>query len=169
MCDLTDRRPGSLTRTFSVPTPELRRGDFGGLPTICDPLAPGVATGVCTPFGNNRIPADRIDPIAAAFLQHVPLPTATGVGRNLTSIEEQVKDVDQLSLRVDHRLSEADQVFARFSTFDADEIQPFGTSVLQETLVPGFGRPWGRGLGICRPPRRMSSAPPSSTSCASGG
>ena len=31
-------------------------------------------------------------------------------------------------------------MFARFSTFDADELQPFGTSVLQETLVPGFGR-----------------------------
>ena len=27
-----------------------------------------------------------------------------------------------------------------FSTFDAHERQPFGTSALQETLVPGFGR-----------------------------
>ncbi len=33
-----------------------------------------------------------------------------------------------------------DQIFGRFSTFDADETQPFGASVLQEALVPGFGR-----------------------------
>ena len=43
-------------------------------------------------------------------------------------------------MRLDHRLTDADQLFARFSTFDADELQPFGTSALQETLVPGFGR-----------------------------
>ena len=36
----------------------------------------------------------------------------------------------------------ADQIFARFSTFDAGELQPFGTSSLQETLV-GFGRTLG--------------------------
>ena len=31
-------------------------------------------------------------------------------------------------------------MFVRFSTFDADDLQPFGTSVQQESLVPGFGR-----------------------------
>ena len=43
-------------------------------------------------------------------------------------------------MRVDHQLTASDQFFARFSTFDADEQQPFGTSALQEALVPGFGR-----------------------------
>ncbi len=43
-------------------------------------------------------------------------------------------------MRVDHRLGDTDQLFGRFSTFDADELQPFGTSALQESLVPGFGR-----------------------------
>ena len=60
--------------------------------------------------------------------------------QNLTSIGEQVRNVSQLSLRVDHRFGGGDQLFARVSTFDADERQPFGTSALQETLVPGFGR-----------------------------
>ena len=42
------------------------------LPAICDPLA--IPTGgTCTPFAGNRIPADRIDPIAAGLLEHVPL------------------------------------------------------------------------------------------------
>ena len=128
-----------LTRTFSVPPLAARRGDFSGFAPICDPLT--VPTiGACRPFAGNRIPADRLDPIAAAFLERVPLPTADAPIQNLTAVERQERQVDQFSLRLDHRLSHSDNVFVRFSSFDADEQQPFGTSVLQETLVPGFGR-----------------------------
>ena len=108
----------SLTRTFSVPTAAVRTGDF---PTF-------------------RIDPTLIDPLASAMLQQVPLPNRPGEFQNLVSVEKQVKDVDQLSIRIDHQLGPSDQLFARVSTFDADEIQPFGTSSLQETLVPGFGR-----------------------------
>src|SRR4029450_5669584 len=52
----------------------------------------------------------------------------------------QRNNVDQVSLRLDRRLATADQLFARLSTFDAKDRQPFGTSSLQETVVPGFGR-----------------------------
>ena len=132
----------SLTRTFSVPSDAVRAGDFAGLAPICDPRR-SPHTGSCTPFANNQIPAERIDPIAAAFLQHVPRATSAAPSQNLTSVEESTRDIDQFSVRIDHRLTSADQVFARFSTFDADELQPFGTSALQETLVPGFGRTLG--------------------------
>jgi len=108
----------TLTRTFSVPSAAVRAGDFGSF----------------------RIPSSQIDPIAIAFLQHVPLPTGAGESQNLTATEPQINDVDQISLRLDRRLAAADQLFARFSTFDASDRQPFGTSALQETLVPGFGR-----------------------------
>jgi hypothetical protein len=129
----------SLTRTFSVPGAAVRAGDFAGLATICDPLTIPT-TGTCTPFAGNRIPAGRIDPIAAAMLANVPLSTSGGQTQNLTAVEEQGRDLNQFSVRVDHRLTASDQLFARFSTFDADETQPFGTSALQEALVPGFGR-----------------------------
>jgi hypothetical protein len=125
----------SITRTFSVPSAAARAGDFSSFATICDPVARG-----CVPFPQNRIPADRIDPIAAAFLQRVAAPTFATPFQNLTSTEKQVTDVDQVSLRLDRRLAAADQLIARFSTFDADERQPFGTGALQETLVPGFSR-----------------------------
>jgi hypothetical protein len=126
----------SLTRTFSVPSTAVRSGDLASFGTICDPTA----AGGCVPFPQNRIPAGRIDPIAAAFLQHVPLPTSQAASQNLTATERQVTDVDQVSVRIDRRVGNANQLFARFSTFGADERQPFGTSSLQETLVPGFGR-----------------------------
>ena len=130
----------SLTRTFSVPTDAVRGGDFSGFAPICDPVNVSPATGACTPFAGNRIPAGRIDPLAATFLENVPRPTSATALQNLTSVEKQIKDVHQISLRADHRFGTGDQLFARLSTFDADEFQPFGTSVLQETLVPGFGR-----------------------------
>jgi hypothetical protein len=133
------RMKRSLTRTFSVPSAAVRTGDFSGFGTICDPLTIPTA-GVCTPFRDNRIPSNRIDPIATAFLQNVALPTSSAALQNLTSVEEQDRDLDQFSVRFDHALTGNDQLFARFSTFDAEEIQPFGTSALQETLVPGFGR-----------------------------
>ena len=126
----------SLTRTFAVPTEAVRSGNFAGLGAICDPTTIPT-TGACTPFANNRIPDGRIDPIARALLTHVPQPTS---GSTLTSVEQQDREINQVSLRVDHQLTISDQLFARFSTFDADEVQPFGTSALQETLVPGFGR-----------------------------
>ena len=134
----TDR---SLTKTFSVPSAAVRSGDFSGSGPICDTLTVDPATGVCGSFfPGNQIPAGRVDPIAAEFFNNVPLPSAGGEIRNLTSAEILDRNVDQFSLRVDHRFGPSDQMFVRFSTFDADDLQPFGTSVQQESLVPGFGR-----------------------------
>src|SRR5262249_39449366 len=131
------RMDRSLTRTFTVPDDNASLGIFAS--PICDPLTTDT-TGTCgTFFDGNRIPSDRIDPIATEFMKNVPRAQSDGQ-RNLTSVERQDRDLDQFSVRLDHRFSQKDQTFVRFSTFDADEIQPFGTSVLQETLVPGFGR-----------------------------
>ena len=129
----------SRTKTFSVPTAALRTGDFSGVAPICDPLTIPT-TGTCAPFPNGQIPADRVDPVATAFLQKIPLPTSETPFQNLISVEEEDRDMNQFSLRLDHRLTGNDQLFGRFSTYDVDEVQPFGTSVQQEALVPGFGR-----------------------------
>ena len=130
----------SFTKTFSVPSAGVRAGDFTGWESVCDPLTIVASPGACAPFPGNRIPADRLDPIAQAFLTGVPLPNTDGQVQNLTSVEPQDKDVHQFSVRVDHRIGDTDQLFVRVSSFAADEVQPFGTSVLQEALVPGFGR-----------------------------
>ena len=60
----------SQTTVFSVPTAAARAGNLAGVASICDPLT-RPTTGLCTPFPNNQIPANRIDPIAAAFLTNV--------------------------------------------------------------------------------------------------
>lgn len=63
------------TRTISVPTEALRRGDLSASTTpIYDP-ATGNAAGVGrTPFAGNIIPAERIDPIAQKLIGLMPLP-----------------------------------------------------------------------------------------------
>ena len=127
----------SLTQTLSVPSAALRLGDFSGGAPICDPIS---IAGSCTPFADNRIPSGRIDPIAQALLARVPQPTARGEVGNLAAVESQRADMDQVSLRLDHRLTSNDQLMGRVTAYRVTEHQPFGTSKLSETLVPGFGR-----------------------------
>jgi hypothetical protein len=134
------RSSRSLTRTFSVPDNAVRSGDFSAFTGIvCDPMTIP-STGTCQPFADNTIPQNRIDPIATALLAKVPRANRSGQSQNLVAIEKSKREIDQFSGRMDHRMSNSDQVFGRFSTFDADDLQPFGTSSLNETLVPGFGR-----------------------------
>jgi len=128
----------SLTQTFSVPTEALRNGNFAGLPALCDPLT-RTASG-CTSFQGNQIPPDRMDSVARALLRNVALPTGGGLVQNLVTIGEQDSPMDQFSLRLDHRLSANDNLFGRVTTYNVRDVQPFGTSSLNETLVPGFGR-----------------------------
>ncbi len=129
----------SLTQTFSVPTEAMRSGDFSGLSTIYDPMTVA-AGGQRQPFPNNLIPALSLDPVAAALLAKIPLPSLPGVGQNLLASDTQSIDTNQYSARVDHRFTDRDNTFLRASIFDARESDPFGSSVLQETLLPGFGR-----------------------------
>ncbi len=129
----------SVTKTFSVPTAAVRAGDFSGLGTIYDPLTTG-ANGQRSAFAGNRIPANRLDPIAVAFLAKVRLPNQPGNVQNLISALKESSDMNQFNLRLDHNLSGRDNVFGRLSIFRVSAFQPFGTSQLNESLVPGFGR-----------------------------
>jgi len=128
----------TLTQTFSVPTAALRAGDFSGFAPLCDPLTRTSTS--CAGFAGNQIPVDRLDPVALAILAKVPAPTTGGTVQNLLAAEPEETPMDQYSLRIDHRLSENDNFFARFTTYDVKDVQPFGTSSLNESLVPGFGR-----------------------------
>jgi Carboxypeptidase regulatory-like domain len=127
------------TQTFSVPTAALRGGDFAGLEPLCDPST-RTAAGTCTGFDGNQIPANRLSPVAQALLARVPLPTSGGLVQNLLGVEDQVNPMNQFSIRVDHRLGTNDHLYGRFTTFHVHDTQPFGTSSLNEALVPGFGR-----------------------------
>src|SRR6266850_672106 len=91
-------------------------------------------------FANNQIPSNLLDPVAIALLQKVPAATSAGSVQNLLAVDTLDNRMNQSSLRIDHALSPTDNIFGRVSTYDVREVQPFGTSSLNEVLVPGFGR-----------------------------
>src|SRR2546425_644617 len=128
-----------LTRTFSLPSAKVRSGDFSGLPTIYDPLRLDPQTGQRLPFAGNRIPQERLNPVARAFLQKVPLPTSGGEVQNFLASPSIKDDSNQGTLRFDYTVSSKDSVFARVTGANLVTFQPYGNSNLNETLVPGFG------------------------------
>ncbi len=87
-----------------MPTQAERSGNFAGVGTIIDPL-----TG--QPFANNQIPAARINPVDVQ-LQNLlfPLPTAAGTGTNTFELVPYVSTASRVSFRIDHKLSERDQI-----------------------------------------------------------
>jgi hypothetical protein len=125
----------ALTRAFTVPTSQLRAGDFAGFAPIRDPQ-----TG--QPFPGNRIPPERIHPASKALLELVPLPNRPGLAGNLVASPVQRNRTDQFNLRMDYRLTTQDTFFGRYSFYDVDLYEPFGfvqfaTSPLS---IPGFGQ-----------------------------
>jgi len=128
-----------LTRAFSLPSARVRSGDFSGLPTIYDPLRLDPQTGQRLPFVGNRIPQERLNPVALAFLQKVPLPTSVGEVQNFLASPSIKNDSHQGTLRLDYTVSPRDSVFARVTGANMVTFQPYGNSNLNETLVPGFG------------------------------
>lgn len=112
----------------SVPTMEQRAGDFSQSTapsgstrapiTIYDPLTTNATTGQRLPFPGNRIPSDRISPIAANVIQYVALPNlpdnpaqATGLMNYVPNIPTE-DTIDSAVSRMDHQLSARHKVFA---------------------------------------------------------
>jgi hypothetical protein len=96
----TRQRFGS-SRAAIVPTSAVRGGDFTGQNNIFDPST--LADGKRTPFPGNRIPTNRIDPIATAFLtRYQPLPNSNSPSGNYADSVPNTNTNDATSGRVDH-------------------------------------------------------------------
>ena len=133
------RSRSALTSTFSLPQASVRTGDFSGLATVYDPLSTNPQTGRRVAFPMNQIPLVRLDTIAQTFLQKVPLPNAPGNVQNLLSASPSSNDNTQFTARIDHKLTEKDQLYARATYSNSNTFRPYGSTDLNETLVPGFG------------------------------
>jgi Carboxypeptidase regulatory-like domain len=127
----------SLADLFSVPTVAERAGNFAGAAAIFDPFTH-------QPIPGNDISNDptlHLDPAAVALLGKLPLPTPGLSGKNnLISVQKRSYDNNEYNARIDHQFSDRDNSFVRVSVFHANEFDPFGSSVLNEALLPGFGR-----------------------------
>ncbi|MCS7026171.1 MAG: TonB-dependent receptor [Bryobacteraceae bacterium] len=118
-------------RLGSVAIPEWREGNFsnlrdgrGQLIPLFDPAttAPNPAGSgfVRAPLPGNLVPRSRMDPLSLRVLAFMPEPNATPTdpftfANNFTALIPSRSNQGVTSLRVDHRLSESDSLFFRYS------------------------------------------------------
>lgn len=142
------RQTIARTAVSTVPTLLQRQGIFteaigGRVPVIYDP-----ATGTTTrqPFANNTIPVARFDPVAKALLERYPLPTGTGTANNYRRLDDETQDQDQFTLRLDQRLGDGHQAFARLTHFRETFLPvtplPDGSGATSGTLGPQKTATW---------------------------
>ena len=134
------------TYLSSVPTDLMRSGDFSELNRpIYDPLSQ-------TPFANNRIPTSRIDPVSRNIIDQLyPMANVRGqvastgqiINNFLYNPVLQRQD-DQFDGKVNQRISDKNQFFARYSFERSDQFLP-------ASLPHGdAGATTGNGSGLIR-------------------
>lgn len=127
--------PGSST--FTVPTAQMRQGDFSQINgMVYDPNTINAA-GERQPFAANRIPSVRFDKVGAKFISFYPLPNRDGVVNNFFSQAGSSSGRNNVSVKIDRRISERQNLFGRFSWENAttNQAQHYGNAA---TSTPGF-------------------------------
>ena len=112
------RQRKGLTYRSTVPTLAQRAGDFGTVP-LFDPASqrpnPNGMGVVRDLFPGNRIPRSEWDPVAAGVTGLYPMPNGAGAANNFTFNPKQSDDGNQTDTRWDHKVSDRDNLYARFS------------------------------------------------------
>jgi hypothetical protein len=132
----------ATTTTTTVPTAAMRTGNFSaaGIPALFDPLTTALnGSGVYArvAFPGNLIPTTRLSQ-AALNLQNLlfPLPTNSGLTNNYIVSVPRGTDYNQYNARLDHRFSERDNLFLRFSDWNRNY------SASSALLQTGTGGKW---------------------------
>jgi outer membrane receptor protein involved in Fe transport len=106
------RSTAGETQRGIVPTAAELRGDFSlavdalGKPLkITDTLAK-------SPFPNNQIPANRMDPVSMAMAKYFPAPNLTGTANNFIAQGNGTSNFDNIGIKIDHNLTDRDRLTA---------------------------------------------------------
>ena len=125
------KQNSNVNQFFSVPDAALRAGDFsnavnsnGTVQVIYDPLSGNPDGTGRTPFPNNVIPNDRINPIARQLLGLYPQPNSAGAGaggltNNYFRNEARTTDRKNYDLKINLNRSSAHQIWGKYSYMDA--------------------------------------------------
>jgi Carboxypeptidase regulatory-like domain len=132
---IRDSRPRfDANQNVYVPTAALRNGDFSAFAcpappapqtncvNIYDPLT-RVASGssfVAQQFAGNRIPSERINPVARAILTYFGEPKNPGLLGNIfdSTLTEKTQPYDNYTFRVDQNISSKNRMFVRGSWYN---------------------------------------------------
>lgn len=157
--------PGTFgtSTLYTIPTPAMIKGDFSselgslvGTDVLGNPVRQGMIydfnstrlnpTGsgyVRDPFPNNVIPPSMMDPIAVKILSLLPAPNqnlgARVPGSNYFAPALAIQNNDQGNLRVDHRITDKDQLFGSLSWSNGSQLNPPALSTAAGgALAPGY-------------------------------
>lgn len=120
----TLERAGISPIPYSVPTANIRAGDFSGLPvTLYDPMTGNPDGTGRTPFPGNIIPANRISPISKKIQDLAPLPNLPGTSQGtlnnyFTSGTERLNRYNY-DLKVNWNPTSSLVVWGKYSRMDA--------------------------------------------------
>lgn len=109
----------------SVPTPQEVNGNFSQLSSVIyNPYSTTTVNGVTTrtPFPGNIIPASLINPIGQAIMDLFPAPNLPGLANNFSYNPPRTLSPIQGDVRIDHRFSDSDSLFVRFSNSTSGNI-----------------------------------------------
>jgi TonB dependent receptor-like, beta-barrel len=143
------------SRLTTVPTAAMKRGDFSAaLPRLIYDPATGDANGRNrTPFQNNIIPANRIDPISAQIASLIPdpnveLPPGTSLVNNFYKGDSFRFDRHTVDTKINWNLSSRLGMNGRFSVLSYTMVNPeiFGDR-LAGPYVSSYGGNAGEGWG----------------------
>jgi hypothetical protein len=109
---------------YTIPTPAEIAGNFNNVATIYDPTTTvcNAGTGTCTrtPYPNNQIPTNQMDPAAAKIAALYPAPNQTILPGNYPNNDYYAVTAgglrtDQGDGRVDYKIDEKDSLFGSIS------------------------------------------------------
>jgi hypothetical protein len=139
-------RTGDFSQSFTT-----RQGDPTHVPiTVYDPRTTDPVTGVRQPFPGNKIPVDRMDPIALKILQFIPLPnkasdpTGSAVNNYVPSSTRN-NQMASVVLRVDHNFSDNNKTYLSLRWNHEDEL--LGND-FNNVSTGSTGTRINRGLGL---------------------
>jgi len=145
-----EREYASSTRGWSVPTMAMRQGDFSGLvqsdgrkPTLYDPWST-TATNARQPFSDggvlNKIPLQRMSPLAKYLFSITPEPTTTAnplAESNWWGSAPAGNLSWSFSTRIDHNISDRDRLYGRYTQAVRTELGASGGQMMLNGVPPG--------------------------------
>lgn len=153
-----NRTASATTRSYQVPTEEMRRGDFsnlydvqGRLQRLYDPMTTNAQTWARQPisYGGriNVIDPARMSPLAKELFAITPLPTHPQVNPLVDfnwwgPVPNNTRQWT-LTTRIDHRFSDKDSIYGRYTQGDSRNFSDFGSLPMlnnvantRQTLMP---------------------------------
>lgn len=107
---------GGRTQVATVPTPELRAGNFSGIPgvTIFNPFTGTAAGAGRMAFPNATIPSSLINRFSRTIVSALPLPNQPGLSNNLVANVPFRNDGNKADGKLDFRFSDRTSAFLRY-------------------------------------------------------